>query len=133
MPAKLSKYRKHPEQDLQKAVVQFLACAVPPPPVGPFWFAPDPGVQAGGQHAARIGGIRKAMGVRPGVADLVFLRPNPFCIELKAGRNSLDAPQRIVMAELNDLGIHTHVVRSIDQLVVVLQAENVPMRAEVLA
>lgn len=128
-----------PEQDLQKAAVQFLTAAVPPPPSGPLWFAPDAGIplpsrtEEQRKHAARIGGIRKAMGVRPGIADLVFLRTPPFVVEFKTGDGRMSKEQRDIAAALNLMGINTHVVRSIDQLVTVLEAEGVPMRAEVLA
>lgn len=125
--------RSRPEQKLQKAIARFLTAAVPPPPAGPFWFAPDAGVQAGGQHAARIGGIRKAMGVKAGMADIIVLCRRPFCIELKSETGRTSAEQKAVAADLALLGINTHVVRSIDQLVTVLQAEGVPMRAEVMA
>lgn len=125
--------RSRPEQELQKAVVRLLTAVVPPPPAGPFWFAPDAGVQAGGEHAARIGGIRKAMGVRAGVPDIVVLCRRPFCIELKTETGRASAEQKAVAADLALLGIDTHIVRSIDQLVTVLQAEGVPMRGRVQA
>jgi hypothetical protein len=84
----MKKRRARPEQDLQKAVVQHLRVRAAP---GCVWFhVPNQGT-IGGRHAARIGGILKGMGVRPGVADLILLHKGTFfALELKAefGRTS---------------------------------------------
>lgn len=125
--------RRNPEQDLQRSVVGFLRAALPPPPHGPFWFAPDAGVQAGGRQARIVGGIRQGLGVRAGVPDIVFLGAKPFCIELKSPKGQPSDQQRAVMAQLSTLGINTYVVRSLDELETALEAEGVPMHGRISA
>lgn len=61
--------RQHPEQDLQKAVIKWLAIAAPDLL---YFHVPNAINVRGGQKA---GAFNKAMGVRPGVADLCFVIP----------------------------------------------------------
>lgn len=64
--------RHHPEQDLQKAVIQWLAIAAPDLL---YFHVPNAINVRGGQKA---GAFNKAMGVRPGVADLCFVLPSIY-------------------------------------------------------
>jgi hypothetical protein len=123
-----------PEQALQQQVVAFLRAAVPPPPMGPVWFAPDPGVLAGGQHAARIGAIRKSMGVRAGVPDIVFLSANrTFGIELKAKAGKPSAEQITMHADLAIAGVRVFVARTLPEVQSALIEMGVPITARVAA
>lgn len=78
--------RQHPEQSLQMAVVEWLAIAAP----GLLYFHVPNAVNVRG--GKRAGAFNKAMGARPGVADLCFVLPsahilnvsNVYFIELKA-------------------------------------------------
>jgi hypothetical protein len=122
-----------PEQALQQQVVAYLRAAVPPPPMGPVWFAPDPGVLAGGQHAARIGAIRKSMGVKSGVPDLVFLGARTFGIELKAKAGKPSAEQITMHADLAIAGVRVFVARTLPEVQSALIEMGVPITARVAA
>jgi len=121
-----------PEQDLQKAVVRTLRVCLQPPPEGPFIFAPDPGVQMGGQHAARIGGIRKSMGVRAGVPDLMFVwRGKAIGIELKRADGRLTKEQKEAHADLTLAGAVVTTARSVDEVLEFLTTLGMPIRGRV--
>ena len=69
---------KRPEEALHRAVAQFLDLALPEDAV---WFHPP----NGGARSKAEAGIFKAMGVKPGVPDVVIIyRSQPIFIELKA-------------------------------------------------
>lgn len=123
---------RRPEQILQQNAVKFLRQALPPPPAGPVWFAPDPGVFASGEHARKIGGIRKSMGVRSGIPDLVFIWRTPFAIEFKAPNGAPSGVQKEVMAELATMGANTYIARRLEDVQIALEAEGVPLNARVM-
>lgn len=136
---------KRPEQILQQHVVQFLTTAVPPPPEGPVWFAPDAGLpfhvpkgtseegrRQAAQHAARIGGIRKSMGVKPGIPDLVFLSARPFAIELKADEGVASDDQLRMHRDLEDVGVPVHVCCSLYEVEQTLRVMDVPLKGRIL-
>lgn len=79
---------KRPEQQLQIDVARFLSVALPEL----VWFHP---ANATGNRGPRLGGIMKAMGLRPGVPDLCFVLPHGAAafIELKAGKGRLSPSQ----------------------------------------
>jgi len=141
------KPRRHPEQDLQQQVVRHLTLVVPPPPAGPVWFAPDPGlppyVPAGCsdqlrarilEHAAKIAGIRKSMGVKAGIPDLVFLWSPPFAIELKSLTGGVVSEEQTAMhAALESVGVAVHVARTIEEVEQALRDQGVPLRGRISA
>lgn len=113
---------KRPEEAPQRSAAHYLSVAVPLPPEGPLWFH----VPNGGGRSKAEGGILKAMGVKSGIGDLVFLtKTRPFCIELKAGKGKLSESQKWVMSVLNLMGIHTYVVRNLEELKDALRLEGV--------
>ena len=116
---------KRPEEALQRSAVQYLSAVLPPPPEGPLWFH----VPNGGGRSKAEGGILKAMGVKAGIGDLVFLtRGRPFFIEMKAGKGKLSEPQKWVMSVLNLMDVHTYVVRDLEGLKVALRLEGIKTR-----
>jgi hypothetical protein len=141
------KPRRHPEQDLQQQVVRHLSLVLPPPPDGPVWFAPDPGLPPyvpGGsseqlrarilEHAAKVAGIRKSMGVKAGIPDLVFLGRRPFAIELKAPTGGVVSDDQTEMhAALESVGVAVHVARSIVEVEQALRDQGVQLRGRVSA
>lgn len=123
-----------PEQALHRSVVSFLRVVLPKPWV---FFHPA----NGGSRSKAEAGIFKAMGVRAGIPDLVLLGPRelaPFglkipqvvCIEFKAPKGSLSPAQKDTIAALAELGIETHIVRSIDEAEAVLRGLGVPLKGK---
>ena len=105
----------HAEQQLQISVVQFIKHALPPEIPQPF-HVPNGFLLPGAtrQQRDRVGALRKAMGVRPGVADLIFILPTGKmgCIELKADKGRLSPEQEKWLASADAMGCWTAVCRS---------------------
>jgi hypothetical protein len=77
--------RASPEAQIQRAVAQHLEIRGAP---GLVWFAVPNGNKLGGKISAKgiaiQGSINKALGVKAGVSDLIFLHDAKFCaLELK--------------------------------------------------
>lgn len=122
------------EQNLQQQVVRVLDAILPPPPDGPVLFAPDAGVQAGGKHAARIGGIRKSMGVRAGIPDLCLVwRGRAVFVELKTEKGRLSPAQREMHWALTLAGAAVTTCRSVDEVVEFIETLGIPTRGRVAA
>jgi hypothetical protein len=79
------------------------------------------------RHKA-TGGRLKAMGVRAGVPDLLIWLPggSGFGVELKAGASKLSPAQTFWHFTLETLGHRIYVVRSLDEMEMLLRAEGVP-------
>jgi hypothetical protein len=77
------------EEQIQVAVAQYLDLKLPK---SWRWFHPP----NGGHRLKSVAGKLKAQGVKPGVPDVVVLRPNgaPIWIELKAFGGVLSVSQR---------------------------------------
>lgn len=89
--------RAHPEDDMQRALFQWITLATPRIPQLALAFHPANGGKRDPREAARL----KGLGVRPGVPDVMIPAPNydrhrnacePYdyhglAIELKAGKN----------------------------------------------
>lgn len=114
-----------PEQALHRSVVSFLRVVLPKPWV---FFHPA----NGGARSKAEAGIFKAMGVRAGIPDLVLFGPDRTvaCIEFKAPKGSLSPAQKDTIAALAELGIETHIVRSIDEAETVLRGLGVPLKGK---
>ena len=70
--------RQNPEARLQKAVVAHLMLTATP---GVLWFS----VPNEGKRSVVMGGHLKAMGMRPGTADLILIKKGQaYALELKA-------------------------------------------------
>ena len=77
----------HPEDDLQRAVAKLLDG------LGWLWFHPPNGGRRGKVQAARL----KAMGVKPGVPDVLILEPWSLAL---AARSNARPPARLQFRHL---------------------------------
>ena len=85
--------RQNPEARLQKAVVAHLMLTATP---GVLWFS----VPNEGKRSVVMGGHLNAMGMRPGTADIIFIRAGrAYAMELKAKGNVQSAAQLLFQAD----------------------------------
>ena len=116
---------KRPEEALQRRVVQFLRLAKP----DCVWFH----VPNGGRRSATEAAIFKAMGVRAGVSDLIFLWTGGCgVIELKADEGRLTPHQCAFLAECRALRIPFFVARSVEEVETTLRIWGRTLKASVL-
>lgn len=105
--------RGHPEDDLHKSVAEFLRHALPHNIV---WST----ISHGGFHLPKHVGARlKALGLRAGIPDLMFIHPVTgvaHFIELKAPGGAISPEQRGVHAALLNSHSPVTVARSINQV-----------------
>jgi hypothetical protein len=74
-------------------------------------------VPNGEKRDPRTAAKLQAMGVRPGVSDLLLVVAGRLhCIELKTEKGRLSPDQRVFLADAETAGCQTHVVRSMDEL-----------------
>lgn len=116
------KRRANPEARLQIAVKQYLNLCLPD---SVFWSASLTGTYLTPRARERA----KAMGVRRGVPDFVFVFPDGVTrwIELKAPGGSLTPEQREFRDRFAPLGIFA-VCRSVDEVSAQLRAWGAPLR-----
>jgi hypothetical protein len=134
----MSKPRKKPvqrEAAFQMQVARYLDMALPPE----CWWTTFP---AGGGGKAR-GGKLKAMGLKPGVADILILTPRKsqhatriLWLELKSKGGRLGPAQKAFMDRMYDRalmmpGVNVRVVRTLEQVEAELRAEFIQLRAYV--
>ncbi len=126
------KRRDNPEQRLQISTANYLRMALRPPVV---WSA----IGHGGGGAVR-GAILKAMGVAPGMPDLIVFAPGghaPYypiviAIELKAPKGSLSPEQRDMAVAFRSVGVSYYVARSVEDVAMILRREGVKLHAAFL-
>jgi hypothetical protein len=106
---------KRPEQDLQKAICRFIDLAAP----GLIYFHPANEV---GRSSVRLGAIRKSIGVKPGIPDLVFVLPHGKAafIEVKAGKGRLTEAQEAFRLLCDERGIPWALARSVADVEAIL-------------
>ena len=86
------------EQQIHRAVVQHLRARAVPGVV--WWHSPN-----GGWRAATEAKIFKSLGVKPGLADLVFLHDGQFfALELKAPGGRLTESQAAFLDDVEAAG-----------------------------
>lgn len=126
--------RRSPEQDLQKAVAEFLTLVLTDPRT--FWTA----FPAGGGGKAR-GGQLKAMGLKAGVPDILVIdRSRTLWIELKTDANDVAGTQRGKLSQaqkgtqeaLRMAGCWVITCRSVAEVENVLRSFKVPMTGRVM-
>lgn len=116
------------EDDIQIAAAQFLARALP---AGVFWSAVNP---QPGKVSKRMGALRKAMGLRAGVPDLMFIIGGRFLgIEMKRPGDYQRTNQKEVQSEIEAAGGAYVVCRSVEDVANALAAHGVPLHAKVNA
>ena len=105
--------RKHPEDDLQRAVCDLLAVYERQGLLMSF------AVPNGGKRNAREAARMKMMGVRPGVPDLCLLFPGgrTIFLELKAPKGKLSPHQADWIKATNAMGYTTLIVRDVHMVV----------------
>ena len=104
--------RRHPEQQLQRAVVEYLRLMENMRKLT-FFHPPN-----GGGRSKIEAAIFKGLGVRPGVPDLVLLLPpgRAAFIELKAGAGRLSTAQMAFKKQVKSLGFRFAECRSVDEV-----------------
>lgn len=114
---------QRPEDGLHKAVAGYLGVALPKDAV---WTT----FPAGGGGKAR-GGKLKAMGLRPGMPDIVIFHASrsAMFIELKSKRGVLSDAQEDTLDALWRAGCPTAVCRSVDDVREALTGWAVPLKA----
>lgn len=109
--------RRHPEQDLQRAIATYLTLFERQ---GRLFFFHVPN---GGKRGKVEAAIFKALGVKPGVADLVILIPRGRCcfVELKADTGKLTETQEQFRHMCSRYGFEYAVVYSLTDMIKTLQ------------
>ncbi len=118
----LSTKRRHPEDDLAKAVAETLHVVAPRLL---FWHVPN-----GGKRNAREAARLKAQGVRSGVADLQFILDDGTAafIELKVEGTSQTETQKLFQADIEARGLDYVVCRSVDEVLETLRDWGAALR-----
>jgi hypothetical protein len=120
--------RNRPEQELQKQIARALETILKPEVV---WFhSPN-----GGNRSRAEAGIFKAMGVKPGVPDLIISWAGPdgplmLAIELKAGTGKATTAQIEMMDRMRSCAWFVSEARSLDEVMALLKRYHVPVRAK---
>ena len=120
--------RKQPERSLQTRIATMLSWMLPPEVP---WTSIAHGVYVSGdpKQAARMGARLKAAGLHAGWPDLMLIfKSRPIFIEIKAG-TYLSQPQKLVHTQIVAAGGIVRVCRSEDDVVELLEALGVPLRA----
>lgn len=113
-----------PEDILQMQVARALGIVAP----DLIWFHPANGGYRHPREAKKL----KDMGVKPGIADLVFILPPDNAaafIELKVGKNRLTESQAALQVQCGERGIPYAVCRSLDDVLSTLNTWGVKTRA----
>ena len=108
-----------PEELLHRSVIEWLGWVKP----NCLYFHP----YNGAYMSKATAGKGKALGVLPGVADLVFVLPGGRVrfIELKAPKGVLNDSQKAFRDNVRDLGCRYTVARSIEDVSQILEAWGV--------
>ena len=119
--------QQHPEDILQRAVVQHLQLRGVP---GLVYFHCPNGSKLGGirtRSGVPLAAIRlKTLGLRPGVSDLVFLRPDGimFALELKSKGGAPSDEQYQFIDDINAAGGYAAWTDDLDRALEILKAWN---------
>ncbi|MEI9995128.1 MAG: hypothetical protein WDM91_11075 [Rhizomicrobium sp.] len=122
--------RRQQEQQLQIALVKVLALALTP--ATRFFHVPN-----GGFRTKAEAGILKAMGVIPGMHDLVLLHRLQFgdlvvCgaygLELKSDDGDVTETQSDLHADVATIGMPTAVAHTIDEAIDAIRSWGIPLR-----
>lgn len=117
----MRKPRNYPEQDLQKLCAAYLHACAPP---SLFWTAVNP-IPA---KSKAVAGLSKAMGLRPGVHDIILAyRGRIIGIEMKATKGRLSPNQIDMHEELTLAGGVSAVAHSLEEFIDVLMTLQIPM------
>ncbi len=107
--------RDNAEETLQKAIVAHLRLRARPEVI---WFH----VPNGEHRSKRTGARLKAMGVQPGIADLIFLTPfGMYAVELKRPGGRLSPEQKRFGEQCGKAGVNHAVIADIDTAIATLE------------
>lgn len=119
---RLGKRRNHPEQDFQISLVLLLNVILTPRTR--FFAVPN-----GGWRTRTEAAILKAMGVKPGVVDIVLISEGrAYGLELKDERGRLSDAQIDEQDRLRGAGMIIGIARTIDEAIAFLKANDIPLR-----
>jgi hypothetical protein len=119
--------RRHEEDDLQRAVIQYLGWALPPD--GVAFAIPNGGLRSKKQ-AARM----KGLGIVAGIPDIgICYRGRSYFIELKSSRGVMSPAQRSMAQRLIYAGAAVCCCRSVPEVEAALREACVPLRGRVAA
>jgi hypothetical protein len=106
--AKQRRRRAQPETQLQRQVMAHVDARSAPGTL--VWHTPN-----GGWRSRIEAAIMKALGVRPGIPDLLVLKAGRLCaIELKAPGGKLSKAQQATIAALKSAGARVEVASNLD-------------------
>ena len=115
--------RRHLEDDLQRAIIQYLDLALGPD--GVAYAIPN-----GGKRHAREAARVKGLGVKAGIPDIgICYRGRALYIELKAPRGVMSPAQRQMQQRLNYAGGEVMLCRSVEDAERALRECGVHLRA----
>ena len=108
--------RARPEEIIHRAVVDYLLLVLP---AGIVFFHPA----NGGARSKAEAGIFKALGVKAGTPDLVFILPGGRAVfaEIKGPNGRLSPSQKAFKEDVEELGCPWVEVKSIDDMKAALQ------------
>jgi hypothetical protein len=103
--------KQRPEELVHRAIADYLRIVAP---INHFWWAHYP---AGGARTPAEGGIFKAMGVVPGVADILVIPHGGIAhwLEVKAAKGGQSESQKAFAGVMIALGCPYAVVRAVDE------------------
>lgn len=108
--------RKSPEQQIHRAIAQHLRTRAVPGLV--WWHTPN-----GGSRGKIEGAILKAMGVRAGVSDFIFVHQGKiFALELKAEGGRASVEQLKFLSEIDAAGAFTALPVGLDAALATIEA-----------
>lgn len=113
---------KRPEETLQRSCARFTDLAYP----GLIWFAVP---NQRGTRTIVEATILKGLGVKAGVADLVFCLPHGrfAAVELKAPKGKVSEVQQAFAERVQHHGGYYALARSLDEYAVILERWLVPL------
>ena len=105
---------KHPESQIQRAIVQYLSILEGQ---GKLFFFAVP--NQGGKGLAKRGAMLKGLGLRAGVPDLCVCLPHGQIqfVEVKTDSGHVSVDQAKTFAALTLLGFRPDIVRSLDDMI----------------
>ncbi len=112
--------RNTPEEDLQRTVAEYLDIIAP---IRGFWWSH---IAHGGFRTRAEAGIFKAMGLKPGIADILILASYQdityvYWIELKAEGRKQSDNQIAFQEAMEELGCEYCVCWSVDEVIATLE------------
>lgn len=122
---------RHPEADIQRAIVAFLRLVLPP---GSVVHHSAHEQRGGGAAARRRQGIAQGMGVAAGFPDLIVLAEGRVLfLEVKSPRGRLSEAQVEMRHRIRAQGHHHAVVTSVEGAEAALKAAGIPCLGQVAA